>query len=96
MKGILDRRDVPTPCSANGTSASRRTDNLRRVREDNTSVATSTHWARDVAKVLNRRFENPPAGRDRPLVELAIAVATETCGSRLLLFHMTRDEFLVA
>lgn len=46
-----------------------RTENLRRVREDNTIGATSTHWARDVAKVLNRRFD--PAGRDRGLADLA-------------------------
>jgi hypothetical protein len=70
-----------------------RTDNLRRVREDNTIGATSTHWARDVAKVLNRRFD--PAGRDRPLVELAIAGCDRDVWKPLLLFHMTRDEFLV-
>lgn len=70
-----------------------RTDNLRRVREYNTIGATSTHWARDVAKVLNRRFD--PAGRDRPLVELAIAGCNRDVWKPLLLFHMTRDEFLV-
>ena len=70
-----------------------RTDNLRRVREDNTIGATSTHWARDVAHVLNRRFD--PAGRDRPLVELAIAGCDRDVWKPLLLFHMTRDEFLV-
>ena len=70
-----------------------RTENLRRVREDNTIGATSTHWARDVAKVLNRRFD--PAGRDRPLVELAIADCDCNVWKPLLLFHMTRDEFLV-
>lgn len=70
-----------------------RTQNLRRVREANTIGATSTHWARDVAKVLNRRFE--PAGRDRPLVDLAIAGCDRDVWRPLLLFHMTRDEFLV-
>ena len=70
-----------------------RTENLRRVREDNTIGATSIHWARDVAKVLNRRFD--PAGRDRPLVDLAIAGCDREVWRPLLLFHMTRDEFLV-
>lgn len=70
-----------------------RTENLRRVREDNTIGATSTHWARDVAKVLNRRFD--PADRDRPLVDLAIAGCDRDLWRPLLLFHMTRDEFLV-
>ena len=70
-----------------------RTENLRRVREDNTIGASSTHWARDVAKVLNRRFD--PAGRDRPLVDLAIAGCDRHVWRPLLLFHMTRDEFLV-
>ena len=73
--------------------AKSRTQNLRRVREDNTIGATSTHWARDVAKVLNRRFD--PAGRDRPLVDLAIAGCDRDVWRPLLLFHMTRDEFLV-
>ncbi len=39
-------------------------ENLKRVREENTIGATSTNWALNVAKVLNRRFE--PGGRDRP------------------------------
>ena len=70
-----------------------RTENLRRVRENNTIGATSTHWARDVAKVINRRFA--PSGRDRPLVELALAGCDRDVWKPILLFHMTRDEFLV-
>ena len=70
-----------------------RTENLRRVREDNMIGATSTHWARDVAWVLSRRFD--PAGRDRPLVDLAMAGSDPEVWKPLLLFHMTRDEFLV-
>jgi hypothetical protein len=68
-------------------------ENLRRMRDDNIMGATSTHWARDVAKVLNRRFE--PDGRDRPLVALAQAGCTRDVWTPLLLWHMTRDEFLV-
>ncbi|SEU47591.1 BrxA family protein [Nonomuraea wenchangensis] len=70
-----------------------RTENLIRVREENTIGAKSTHWARDVAKVISRRFD--PAGRDRPLVDLAIAGCARDVWKPLLLFHLTRDEFLV-
>jgi hypothetical protein len=44
-------------------------ENLDRLREENFIGANSTTWLRDVAKVLNRRFD--PDGRDRPLVVLA-------------------------
>jgi len=70
-----------------------RTENLRRVREENTIGATSTHWARDVSKVLSRRFD--PAGRDRALVDLAKAHCDREVWKPLLLWHMTRDEFLL-
>ena len=69
-----------------------RTENLRRVREDNTIGATSSHWARDVAWVISRRSD--PVGRDRPLIELAMAGCDRELWKPLLLFHMTRDEFL--
>jgi hypothetical protein len=68
-------------------------ENLRLVREENSIGGTSTHWARDVAKVLNRRFD--PADRDRPLVELAKAGLDQEAWKPILLFHMTRDEFLL-
>ena len=70
-----------------------RAKNLRRVREDNTIGAPSSHWARDVAKVINRRFD--PASRDRPLVDLAMAGCDREVWKPILLFHLTRDEFLV-
>ena len=34
-----------------------RTENLRRVREENTIGATSNHWARDVAWVVDLELE---------------------------------------
>jgi hypothetical protein len=68
------------------------TDNLRRMQETNLIGATSAHWAREVAKVLHRRFD--PEGRDRSLVELAKGCERAVC-TPLLLWHMTRDEFLV-
>jgi hypothetical protein len=68
-------------------------ENLRRVRDENTIGATSTNWALNVTKVMNRRFD--PEGRDRPLVDLAKASCDREVWKPLLLYHMTRDEFLV-
>ena len=44
-------------------------ENLDRIRAENPIGAKSATWLRDVAKVLNRRFD--PVGRDKPLVQLA-------------------------
>ena len=68
-------------------------ENLRRVRDENSIGATSTNWALNVTKVMNRRFD--PEDRDRPLVELAKAGCDREIWKPLLLYHMTRDEFLV-
>lgn len=68
-------------------------ENLKRAREENTIGATSANWALNVSKVLNRRYD--PSGRDRPLVELAKAGCEQEVWKPLLLYHMTRDEFLV-
>jgi hypothetical protein len=61
--------------------------------QDNRIGSHSHNWLRDVRKVLNRRFD--PAGRDRPLVELAQGSCERSIWRPLLLWHMTRDEFLV-
>ena len=68
-------------------------ENLKRARLENTMGATSANWALNVSKVINRRFD--PAGRDRALVALARAGCDPEIWKPLLLFHMTRDEFLV-
>lgn len=68
-------------------------ENLDRLRDENLIGAKSNTWLRDVAKVLNRRFD--PAGRDRPLVVLAKHGLAVEEWKPLLLWHMTRDEFLV-
>ena len=68
-------------------------ENLQRIKETNSIGATSANWLRDVAKVLNRRFD--PYGRDRSLVELAQGGCDRELWKPLLLWHMTRDEFLV-
>jgi bacteriophage exclusion system BrxA-like protein len=68
-------------------------ENLDRLRDENFIGARSSTWLRDVAKVLNRRFQ--PDGRDRPLVVLAQNGVGIEEWKPLLLWHMTRDEFLV-
>ena len=68
-------------------------ENLDRLRSKNFIGARSATWLRDVAKVLNRRFE--PQGRDWVLVHLAKAGCSLDEWKPLLLWHMTRDEFLV-
>jgi|SRR5581483_8857471 len=66
--------------------------NLDRLRETNYIGASSETWLRDVAKVINRRFV--PAGPDRPLALLAKGGCSLDEWKPLLLWHMTRDEFL--
>lgn len=68
-------------------------ENLDYLRTGNFIGARSATWLRDVAKVLNRRFD--PEGRDRPLVVLAQRGLLVDEWKPLLLWHMTRDEFLV-
>jgi hypothetical protein len=68
-------------------------ENIRHLKEANTIGARSENWLRDVAFVLSRRFD--PVGRDRPLVELAQAGCDREVWRPLVLWHMTRDEFLV-
>jgi hypothetical protein len=67
--------------------------NLDDVRESNRIGVSSRNWLRDVCKVVNRRFE--PGGRDKPLVLLAQAGVDREVWRPLLLWHMTRDEFLL-
>lgn len=68
-------------------------ENLDRLREENFIGASTSTWLRDVAKVLNRRFE--PEGRDRALVVLAKSGCEIEEWKPLLLWHITRDEFLL-
>jgi hypothetical protein len=68
-------------------------ENLDRLRSENFIGASSTTWLRDVAKVLNRRFD--PNGRDRPLVILAKNGCDLAEWKPLCLWHITRDEFLL-
>jgi hypothetical protein len=68
-------------------------ENLDRLREKNLIGARTTTWLRDVAKVLNRRFE--PNERDHALVGLAKSGCAIDEWKPLLLWHITRDEFLL-
>jgi len=68
-------------------------ENLDRLRATNFIGASSTTWLRDVAKVLNRRFDTE--GRDRSLIRLAKRGLGIEEWKPLLLWHLTRDEFLV-
>lgn len=68
-------------------------ENLDRLREHNFIGASSATWLRDVAWVLNRRFD--PAGRDLPLIRLAQRGLSIEDWKPLLLWHITRNEFLV-
>ncbi len=68
-------------------------DNLRRMKETNSIGASSANWLRDVAFVIHRRFE--PSGRDRALVEIARHGIGYEVFKPILLWHLTRDEFLV-
>jgi hypothetical protein len=67
--------------------------NLERIRANGALASASSNWARDVSKVLNRRFD--PSGRDRAVVELAQAGCDREIWKPILLWHMTRDEFLL-
>ena len=67
--------------------------NLDRLRDENFIGASSTAWLREVARVLNRRFD--PEGRDRALVVLAKSGCDIDEWKPIMLWHMTRDEFLV-
>lgn len=70
-----------------------RSANIARLKEINVFGATSANWVRDIGFVLNRRFN--PSGRDRPLVRMAQGGVDLSIWRPALLWHMTRDEFLV-
>lgn len=68
-------------------------ENLDQVRDGTWLTGGTANWRRDVAKVLNRRFD--PDERDRNLVRLAQAGCPRDAWDPLVLWHITRDEFLV-
>jgi hypothetical protein len=68
-------------------------ENLAKIKATNSIGAKSANWLRDVCKVLHRRFD--PNGRDRGLTLLAQRGCPLEVWKPLLLWHMTRDEFLL-
>jgi hypothetical protein len=74
-------------------SAKPKRENLAYLKESNPIGARSVTWLRDVAFVLNRRLD--PSGRDAPLMLLAKAGCPIETWKPLLLWHITRDEFLL-
>jgi hypothetical protein len=66
--------------------------NFDRLLSENYIGAQSANWLRDVAKVLNRRLD--PNDRDRPLAILARGGLPIDEWKPVLLWHITRDEFL--
>ena len=67
--------------------------NLRFMKEQNTIGAKSSNWLRDIAKVINRRFDTK--NRDQVLVEMARKGCERDIWKPILLWHITRDEFLL-
>ena len=65
--------------------------NLARVCEENPFNA-SIGWRRDIRSVLHRRVDPE---RDAPLIRLAQAGLDRQVWNPLLLWHITRDEFLL-
>lgn len=68
-------------------------ENLFQLVEENWIGGSSTNWLRDVAKVLRGRFR--PASHDKALVRLAQGTYNRDVWRPILLWHMTRNEFLV-
>jgi hypothetical protein len=68
-------------------------ENLDHLKKNDPLGAGTANWWRDLAKTLNRRFDTD--GRDRILVELAQAGVPMDVWRPIVLWHMTRDEFLV-
>lgn len=67
--------------------------NLARIGQRNEVGARSEAWLRDVLFVISRRFD--PSGRDRALVTMAKAHCPIDLWKPILLWHITRDEFLL-
>ena len=68
-------------------------DNLERLRRENYIGARTAARLRDFIFVLNRRFD--PNDRDRALVRLAQSGCPIEEWKPILLWHITRDEFLL-
>lgn len=70
-----------------------KTKNLSRVRETNPIGAGSSSWLYYVTKTLSRRFE--PNHQDKVLVQLAQDGCDREVWKPILLWHITRRDFLI-
>ena len=70
-----------------------KTENLSKLRTENFIGAKSAGWLEDLCKVFGRRYD--PDTRDRALVYLAQKHCPLDIWKPILLWHLTRDEFLV-
>jgi hypothetical protein len=91
IKGAMIEETYAVFAGWDSTQSKRK--NLDRLRAENFIGATSATWLRDVAWAFNRRFD--PNDRDRALVILAKHGVDLDTWKPLMLWHMTRDEFLV-
>jgi len=73
-------------------SASRE-ENFRALQGGAAIRAATAGWRRDIVSALSRRFE--PGGRDLTLTELAKGGCAFDVWRAVLLWHLTRNEFLV-
>lgn len=78
---------------ADWDSSQTKDENLRRWKDQNPVGLRTETWLRDVAFVMSRRFE--PDGRDRPLQALAKSRCELEEWKPILLWHITRDEFVL-
>ena len=67
--------------------------NLDRLKRENYIGAQSVNWLRDVASVISRRLE--PSDIDQPLTLLAQGGMSIDEWKPIMLWHITRDEFLL-
>jgi hypothetical protein len=70
-----------------------REENITRWKDGNAIGAKSFTWLRDVAFVMSRRFD--PNGKDSPLRVLAAGGLALDDWKPILLWHITRDEFVL-
>ena len=70
-----------------------RADNIRELREGGAISARTMSWRRDIVAAISRRFD--PGTRDLPLTLLAKHGCPYAIWRPLLLWHLTRNEFLV-
>ena len=68
-------------------------ENLHLLRDSGTISARTESWRRDIISAISRRFD--PAGRDRNLTVLAACGCSYEVWRPILLWHVTRNEFLV-